>query len=71
MNRAQRRIEAANGGAVARLFADALRMHRAGRLNEALALYRRVLERDPHHADSMHRLGEIAHSVAVTTSRSR
>ena len=63
MNRAQRRIEAANGGAVARLFADALRMHRAGRLNEALALYRRVLERDPHHADSMHRLGEIAHSV--------
>lgn len=63
MNRAQRRIEAANGGAVVGLFADALRMHRAGRLNEALSLYRRVLERDPHHADSMHLLGEIAHRV--------
>ena len=63
MNRAQRRIEAANGGGVAGLFADALRMHRAGRLNEALALYRHVLERDPRHADSLHRLGEIAHSA--------
>jgi predicted O-linked N-acetylglucosamine transferase (SPINDLY family) len=63
MNRAQRRIEAANGaaGSVGGLFADALQMQRAGRLNEALPLYQRVLERDPNHADSLHRLGEIAH----------
>ena len=63
MNRAQRRIEAAKGaaGSVGSLFADALRMHRAGRMKEALPLYQRVLERDPNHADSLHRLGEIAH----------
>ena len=64
MNRAQRRAEAAIGAAVSAggLFADALRMHRAGRPNEALQLCRRVLvEHDPNHADSLHLLGEIAH----------
>ena len=73
MNRAQRRVEAAIGGAVSvrDLFADALRMHQAGQLNEALQLCRCVLvEHDPNHADSLHLLGEIAyragrHDLAV------
>jgi protein O-GlcNAc transferase len=36
-------------------------LHRAGRLNEAERLYRRILEIKPDHADSMHLLGVIAH----------
>jgi tetratricopeptide (TPR) repeat protein len=42
-------------------FDEALRHHRAGRLTEAEALYRQTLARDPHHADSLHWLGVIAH----------
>ncbi len=45
---------------IANVFGEALRQHQAGRLNEAFALYRRVLEVDPKHADSLHLLGEIA-----------
>lgn len=41
-------------------FVEALAHHRAGRVNEALALYRRILEVDPRHADALHMIGEIA-----------
>lgn len=43
------------------LLQEALRYHRAGRLGEAEILYRRILETDPRHADSLHLLGMIAH----------
>jgi len=52
------------------MFEDALGHHRAGRLSEAEALYRRILAADPRHADSLHLLGMIAcqvgrHDLAV------
>jgi len=37
--------------------------HRAGRWAEAEALYRRVLQDDPRHADALHLLGVLAHDV--------
>jgi predicted O-linked N-acetylglucosamine transferase (SPINDLY family) len=37
--------------------------HRAGRLAEAEALYRRILAADPHHAEGLHLLGVIAHQA--------
>jgi tetratricopeptide (TPR) repeat protein len=43
-----------------RLFAEALRHHQAGRLNEAEPLYRQVLAFDRRHSDSLHLLGVIA-----------
>jgi protein O-GlcNAc transferase len=39
----------------------AVENHRAGRLAEAKALYRAVLERHPRHPDALHLLGVIAH----------
>lgn len=45
------------------LFAEALRLHRAGRLADAERLYRQVLAIEPDHADSRHFLGIIAHQV--------
>jgi predicted O-linked N-acetylglucosamine transferase (SPINDLY family) len=47
--------------AAASLFADGLAQHRAGRLTEAEALYRRALEADPGHFDARHHLGIIHH----------
>ena len=41
-------------------FEQGLRHHRAGRLGEAEALYRRVLAAQPRHADALHFLGLIA-----------
>jgi tetratricopeptide (TPR) repeat protein len=41
--------------------AAALRLHQAGRLKEAEAIYRRVLEVQPRHADALHLLGVAAH----------
>jgi protein O-GlcNAc transferase len=41
------------------VFAEALTHHRAGRISEAEALYRAILDRDPDHADSLHLLGLI------------
>jgi tetratricopeptide (TPR) repeat protein len=38
---------------------DALAHHRAGRLGEAEAIYREILETDARHADSLHLLGMI------------
>jgi len=40
-----------------------LSAHRAGRLDEADALYRRILAVEPNHVDSLHYLGLIAHQV--------
>ncbi len=45
---------------IARTRAEALRYHQAGLLNQAEALYRRILARDPHHADSWYLLGIVA-----------
>src|SRR5438309_6377929 len=42
-------------------FFDALTHHRAGRLDQAAALYRAILAQQPDHADAMNLLGVIAH----------
>ena len=59
-----RRADAAAGknrpAQFAATFAEALEHHRADRVSEALALYRRILEADPRHADALHMSGEIA-----------
>ena len=39
---------------------EALRLHQAGRLEEAAALYQRILIEDPRQADALHLLGLIA-----------
>ena len=49
------------GSEVASQFADGLARHKAGRLAEAEAIYRRVLARAPDHFDSLHLLGVIFH----------
>ena len=41
-------------------FAQAMTLHQAGRANDAAVLYRRILRRDPYHAESLHLLGLIA-----------
>ncbi|MCP5448257.1 MAG: tetratricopeptide repeat protein [Chromatiaceae bacterium] len=45
------------------LFDQALAHHRAGRLAEAEDLYRKILEIDPEHADSLHFLGLAAYQT--------
>ncbi len=40
-----------------------LALHKAGKLADAQAVYRAILERDPHHADAFHYSGVIAHQV--------
>jgi protein O-GlcNAc transferase len=40
-------------------FAEAMTLHQAGRIAEALVLYRSILEHEPDHADSLHLLGLI------------
>jgi tetratricopeptide (TPR) repeat protein len=45
------------------LCANALRFHQQGQLADAERLYRQVLDLDPHHADSLHLLGVLAHQV--------
>jgi Flp pilus assembly protein TadD len=46
--------------AVAGIFQQAFALHRAGRLREAEAGYRRILTLDPRHADSLNYLGVVA-----------
>lgn len=38
-------------------------LHRAGRLDEAIALYRRILEREPAYADALYLLGEAQYGL--------
>lgn len=45
----------------ARDLAAAVQRHQKGRLNEAADLYRRVLAREPRHADALHLLGLLEH----------
>jgi tetratricopeptide (TPR) repeat protein len=47
--------------AIEAYFQSGLRLHRAGRLQEAEQVYRQVLAASPAHADSLHMLGVIAH----------
>ena len=44
---------------LAALFGQALALHQAGRLTEAEPLYRKVLQAQPRHFDSLHLLGVI------------
>jgi len=44
----------------ASLFDTALQLHRAGELDQAERLYRRVLDQTPNHSDAMFRLSELA-----------
>ncbi len=44
-------------------FADALRRHQAGSLDQAEQLYRQVLTLNPRHADSLQLLGVVAHQT--------
>ncbi len=41
-------------------YAEAVRDHRAGRIDEAWVKYREILSVEPHHADALHMLGVIA-----------
>jgi predicted O-linked N-acetylglucosamine transferase (SPINDLY family) len=45
---------------IANLFADGLQHHRGGRLPEAEAMYRKILAREPAHADALHSLAVAA-----------
>lgn len=65
MNRRQRRkrqaaAKAAPSGAGGGL-ENGVKAHRAGRLEEARAIYRRVLAAAPDHPDALHLLGLVAH----------
>jgi predicted O-linked N-acetylglucosamine transferase (SPINDLY family) len=60
--------------AIQQVLAAGLKHHEAGRLNEAESHYRRILARQPDHAEAMHLLGVIAdqvgrHAVAVELIR--
>jgi len=52
-----------DGAPAARLFAEALDLHQAGRLDEAERRYRQLLAVDPRHADALHYLGLVRHQA--------
>jgi tetratricopeptide (TPR) repeat protein len=54
---ASKRIETSQ---TRRLFQTALEHHQAGRLSQAEALYRQILQAEPGHPDALHLLGAIA-----------
>jgi tetratricopeptide (TPR) repeat protein len=43
--------------------ANAIQFHQRGEFPEAERVYRQILDLDPHHADSLHLLGVLAHQV--------
>ncbi len=45
-------------------FAKALKYHQSGQLYRAEEIYKRILETNPNHSDSLHLLGVIAHQVS-------
>jgi protein O-GlcNAc transferase len=47
----------------AEALAVALEHHQAGRLSDAEAIYRQIVEAEPNHADAWHLLGVIAHQA--------
>ncbi|HEX4552442.1 MAG TPA: tetratricopeptide repeat protein [Xanthobacteraceae bacterium] len=49
--------------AIAETFGAALRLHQSGRLQDAEALYRKILSLDPSHVGSLHYLGVLAHQA--------
>jgi tetratricopeptide (TPR) repeat protein/SAM-dependent methyltransferase len=61
MSRNERRLAKKAGGGAQDSFAEALRLHQSGQFAEAERLYRQILARDPHHADSLHLLGVLAY----------
>jgi len=46
-----------------RVLEQAMRLHRAGRLEPAISIYRQVLEDNPDHPDALHYLGMACHST--------
>jgi len=46
---------------------EAVRFHRAGRLDEAATLYQRILRSKPKHVDALHLLGLVAHQKGNNT----
>jgi protein O-GlcNAc transferase len=50
-------------GPLAGSLQQALALHQAGRLPEAEALYRQVLQAEPNHPEALHYLGLLAHQV--------
>jgi tetratricopeptide (TPR) repeat protein len=48
---------------IADLFAAAVKLHQAGRLDEAEARYRRVLQAEPDHADALNLLGVLCNRM--------
>jgi len=55
-----RRAAKLNSTSLQTLFVNGVRLHQSGRLDEAEAAYRQVLEAEPRHADSLHLLGVAA-----------
>jgi tetratricopeptide (TPR) repeat protein len=56
----QNEVGASAPGPAAEVFAEGFRLHRAGRLAEAEALYRRAIALDPKSVGSLHNLGVLA-----------
>src|ERR1700761_1422036 len=44
-------------------FAEAVALHRAGKLAEAMELYKQVLRANPGHAGALHMLGVLVHKI--------
>jgi len=63
MTRKPRPRDGFHAAEIADRFANAVRLHQSGRLQDAERSYRQVLARDPRHADSLHLLGVLAHQV--------
>jgi protein O-GlcNAc transferase len=63
---ASRDVHAPAGDNPQRLTSEALGLHRQGRLAEAEAIYRRILDNSPEHADSLQLLGALSLQLGRT-----